>query len=69
MKVDIRMIFIYSDKKNKTNGMEECSVKNPPTRYDSASTRSIGGRLVSAIIAIRNSRTTGNNGRQYHTDC
>src|SRR6185437_519505 len=42
------MTFIYSPKKNKRNGAEEYSTKNPATSSDSASKRSKGGRWVSA---------------------
>src|SRR5882672_7765811 len=38
----------YSPRKNSRNGVEEYSTKNPATSSDSASTRSKGGRLVSA---------------------
>src|ERR1700690_3656508 len=38
----------YSPKKNSRNGVEEYSTKKPATSSDSASTKSKGGRLVSA---------------------
>src|SRR5579871_4649315 len=38
----------YSPRKKRRNGVEEYSTKKPATSSDSASTRSKGGRLVSA---------------------
>src|SRR6195952_1850772 len=38
----------YSPRKNSRNGVDEYSTKKPATSSDSASTRSKGGRLVSA---------------------
>src|SRR5690348_8451879 len=54
------MTFIYSARKNSRNGPEEYSTKKPATNSDSASSRSKGGRWVSArddtkkIISIGN---------------
>lgn len=67
--VDIKIMLPYSAKKNITKGTEECSVKNPATNSDSASGRSIGARLVSAIIAIKNKRETGSRGMMYQIAC
>src|SRR5256885_15466335 len=53
------MTFIYSARKNSRNGPEEYSTKKPATSSDSASSRSNGGRWVSArdqtkkMISIR----------------
>src|SRR4029077_17268287 len=66
--VDIRIIDPYSAKKNSTNGTEECSVKNPATNSLSASGRSNGALLVSAITETINSNDNGNNGIMYQTD-
>src|ERR1700754_5217995 len=42
------MTFIYSARKNSRNGPEEYSTKKPATSSDSPSSRSKGGRWVSA---------------------
>ena len=34
-RIDIRIMLPYSAKKNRTNGVEECSEKNPATSSDS----------------------------------
>src|SRR3569832_103004 len=44
----IRSTLMYSPRKNSRNGVAEYSTKKPATSSDSASTRSKGGRLVSA---------------------
>src|SRR5690348_6066167 len=44
----IRRTLMYSPRKNSRNGVAEYSTKKPATSSDSASTRSKGGRLVSA---------------------
>jgi hypothetical protein len=65
--VDIKIIEAYSAKKNITKGTEECSVKNPATSSDSASGKSKGALLVSAITEIKNIKESGNNGIIYQT--
>src|SRR5258707_7171579 len=50
----------YSPRKKSRNGVEEYSTKKPATSSDSASTRSKGGRLVSARAETKN---TGNMGK------
>src|SRR3974390_291685 len=44
----ISMTLIYSPRKKSRKGVAEYSTKKPATSSDSASTRSKGGRLVSA---------------------
>src|SRR5271155_5277415 len=46
------MVFMNSARKNRPKRMEEYSVWNPPTSSDSASVRSNGGRVSSAVMAI-----------------
>jgi len=48
-----KTIELYSAKKKKTNGTEECSVKKPATNSDSASCKSNGVLLVSANIETK----------------
>src|ERR1700709_1197424 len=50
----------YSPRKNSRNGVEEYSTKNPATSSDSASTRSKGGRLVSASAETKKIGSMGN---------
>src|SRR3954452_16972936 len=54
MIADIVIVFMNSERKNSANRIDEYSVWKPPTRSCSASTRSNGGRLSSAVDAIRN---------------
>ena len=49
---DMVMVFMNSAMKNRANRIDEYSVLNPPTSSCSASTRSKGGRLSSAVMAI-----------------
>ena len=51
---DMVIVFMNSARKKRANRIEEYSVWNPPTNSCSASTRSNGGRLSSAVAAIRN---------------
>jgi len=53
IKVQIKIILAYSPKKKKTNIPAACSVINPLTSSDSASAKSKGALLVSAIEAIK----------------
>ena len=53
---DMVMVFMNSARKNRANRIEEYSVTNPPTSSESASTRSKGGRLVSAMTAMKKMR-------------
>src|ERR1700757_4598384 len=56
---------MYSPRKNKRNGVEEYSTAKPATSSDSASTRSKGGRLVSASADTKKITNIGNSGSQY----
>ena len=49
---DIVIVFMNSARKNRANRIELYSVLKPPTSSCSASTRSNGGRLSSAVPAI-----------------
>src|SRR6266581_7070831 len=55
---------MYSPRKNSRNGVEEYSTANPATSSDSASTRSKGGRLVSASADMKKMTNIGNSGSQ-----
>ena len=61
-KIHINTILAYSAKKKKTNITAACSVINPLTSSDSASAKSKGALLVSAIDPIKNIINTGANG-------
>ena len=51
---DMVMTFMNSAMKNRAKRMDEYSVWNPPTSSDSASVRSKGGRVSSAVMATKN---------------
>jgi len=55
-------MLAYSARKKNTNITAACSVINPLTNSDSASAKSKGARLVSAIDPIKNIINIGNNG-------
>src|SRR5438128_3097404 len=55
---------MYPPRKNRRNGGEEYSTAKPATSSDSASTRSKGGRLVSASADTKKMTNIGNNGSQ-----
>src|SRR5881227_2335125 len=59
----VRMAM-YSPRKNSRNGVAEYSTAKPATSSDSASTRSNGGRLVSAKAETRNTMNIGSSGSQ-----
>src|SRR5215210_2311697 len=59
------MMATYSPSMNSRNGVEEYSTMNPATSSDSASGRSKGGRLVSAIAEMKNTTNMGNSHSQY----
>ena len=69
MLVNIHIITIlaYSAKKKNTKITAACSVIKPLTSSDSASAKSNGALLVSAIDPIKNTRKTGNNGNMNQT--
>src|SRR3954470_15394223 len=56
---------MYSPRKNSRNGVDEYSTAKPATSSDSASTRSNGGRLVSASAETKKITNIGNSGSQY----
>src|ERR1700752_3481757 len=58
-------IATYSPSMNIMYGVEPYSTMKPATSSDSASTRSNGGRLVSASAEIKNTMNIGNSGSQY----
>src|SRR6185437_4011785 len=60
----IRMIDTYSPSMNIMYGVEPYSTMNPATSSDSASTRSKGGRFVSARAEMKNTMNIGNSGSQ-----
>src|SRR5437868_4254870 len=55
---------MYSPRKNSKNGVEEYSTAKPATSSDSASTRSNGGRFVSASADTKKITNIGNSGSQ-----
>src|SRR6202161_4314688 len=55
----------YSPSMNIMYGVEPYSTMNPATSSDSASTRSNGGRLVSASAEMKKMTSMGNSGSQY----
>src|ERR1700754_1154693 len=56
---------MYSPRKKRRNGVEEYSTAKPATSSDSASTRSNGGRLVSASADTKKITNIGSSGSQY----
>src|SRR5215469_6258883 len=58
-------IAAYSPSMNIMYGVEPYSTMKPATSSDSASTRSKGGRLVSASAETKKTMNIGNNGSQY----
>src|SRR5438105_2353230 len=58
-------IATYSARKNSRNGVDEYSTAKPATSSDSASTRSNGGRFVSASADTKKTTNIGNSGSQY----
>src|SRR6266545_5915298 len=57
-------IATYSPSMNIMYGVEPYSTMKPATSSDSASTRSNGGRLVSASAETKNTMNIGNSGSQ-----
>jgi len=60
-------MLAYSAKKKKTNITAACSVINPLTSSDSASAKSKGALLVSAIDPMKNIMKIGNKGTKNQT--
>src|SRR5258707_6315645 len=58
-------IATYSPSMNIIYGVEPYSTMKPATSSDSASTRSNGGRFVSASAEMKNTPNIGNSGSQY----
>src|SRR3954447_18788173 len=58
-------IATYSPSMNIMYGVEPYSTMKPATSSDSASTRSNGGRLVSAKAEMKKMMNIGNSGSQY----
>jgi hypothetical protein len=65
-KIQINTILAYSAKKKKTKITAACSVIKPLTSSDSASAKSKGALLVSAIAPIKNTIKIGNKGTINH---
>src|SRR6202041_351851 len=61
----IVVIATYSPSMNSRYGVEPYSTMKPATSSDSASTRSNGGRLVSASAETKKITSIGNSGSQY----
>src|SRR5882672_7788203 len=65
----ISMMLTYSPKKNSMNWVAEYSTKKPATSSDSASTRSKGGRLVSARAETKKIGSMGNRIENMNQPC
>src|SRR5688572_14270987 len=63
----ITTIATYSPRKKSRNGVEEYSTMWPATNSDSASTRSKGGRFVSASAEMKNTMNIGNKASQFQS--
>ena len=63
-KVEWKNILLYSPRKKKAKEIPAYSLWKPETSSDSASWKSIGARLVSAIIQRRKRREIGNKGKK-----
>src|SRR6202046_2826541 len=61
----IVVIATYSPSMNSRYGVEPYSTMKPATSSDSASTRSNGGRLVSASAEMKKTTNIGNSHSQY----
>src|SRR5262249_48132043 len=61
----IVVMATYSPSMNSRYGVEPYSTMKPATSSDSASTRSKGGRLVSAKAETKNTTNIGRSGSQY----
>src|SRR5205814_10663719 len=61
----VGVIATYSPGMTSRDGVEPYSTMKPATSSDSASTRSNGGRLVSASAEMKNTTNIGNSGSQY----
>src|SRR5918993_4969345 len=61
-------IATYSPSMNSRYGVEPYSTMKPATSSDSASTRSNGGRLVSASAETKKMTNIGSSGSQYQSN-
>src|SRR5512137_2241190 len=61
----IRIMFMYSARKNSANAMPEYSTWKPATISDSPSATSNGARLVSATPEMKYTTSSGNSQNQY----
>jgi hypothetical protein len=64
---DIKIILLYSAKKNKAKPIAEYSTLYPDTNSASASGKSNGCLFVSAKAHIKNKKKIGNKGNAYQT--
>src|SRR5688500_886826 len=62
----IRIMFMYSARKNSANVIPEYSTMWPATISDSPSTTSKGARLVSATPLTKYTTSIGSSGSQFH---
>src|SRR6185436_17389270 len=63
---EIRIMFMYSARKNSANVIPEYSIMWPATISDSPSTTSNGARLVSATPLTKYTTSIGASGSQFH---
>src|SRR5438445_154822 len=63
----ISTMATYSPRKKSRNGVEEYSTMWPATSSDSASTRSKGGRFVSASAEMKKMMNIGNSASQFQS--
>src|SRR4029079_3508633 len=61
----IRTMATYSTSMTSIEGVDQSSTIKPATSSDSASSRSKGGRLVSAIVEMKNTTNIVKSGRKY----
>src|SRR5688572_16338880 len=64
--VEIRIMFMYSARKNRAKVIPEYSIMWPATISDSPSTTSKGARLVSATPLTKYTTSIGSSGSQFH---
>jgi len=67
LSADMRIILLYSARKNRAKPLAEYSTLYPETSSASASGRSKGCRLVSASVVTKNTRRIGNIGNLSQT--
>src|SRR5256714_3491846 len=66
VRVEMRIMFMYSARKNMAKLMPEYSTMWPATISDSPSTTSNGARLVSATPETKYTTSIGRSGSQFH---